>query len=374
MASAAIGSGASSRIGLGYLWLATDVGLDRFDGYTFVRFRPRPDDPGSISQDRIRLIRETSQCRLWLYSGNGIDIFDPYKGKVLRHIAKDRFGSGIWGMEAIRNGEMWIGAWPPKLLRIDGASGRMLLLPEPLQNVNGYDVLEDADGDLWIATQTGAQNDLVRYTPSSGRLLRYPVCEGGIYEMDHDKGGNVWFACKSSLYFFDRDTGSFHHYPYFKRPEVQLLGEGRPRLIIDRKDRPWIGSELGLRLFDRQTRKFLEVKPPRNAQGAPIINTIYDMCVDANGNVWFGSFSDGFFKYNECFNRFRFIGYNPDSTAGLIDPHTVSVMEDRQGIIWITTWEGILTRYDPGSGVFTHYQGAPSQSSQPSPKAPLLPD
>ena len=353
----------------GYLWLVTDVGLDRYDGYSFVHFRHRPGDPSSISQERAFKVQETPQGNLWLYSSEGIDIFNPHEGRVLRHIPVARFGWPIWYMMKTRNNEMWLASWSgAKLFRLEGTSGRMLPLPAPLQKTDGYAVFEDFGGDLWIATRTGMQYGLSRYTPGSEHIVHYPAGEGGVIFMNRDKQGGSWFAYESGLDHFDPSTRSFRHYPFWGLPGIPFLGKSWIRFIADQEGRLWIGSELGLLLFDLKTRQFLKVRQPLNARGAPIFNWIEDLCEDSTGNVWFGTFADGLFKYNERFNRFHFIGYSPDPRSGLLDPHTVSIIEDRQGIIWITTWGGVLTRYDPCSGIFTHYQGAPYDPANDIPK------
>jgi ligand-binding sensor domain-containing protein/DNA-binding CsgD family transcriptional regulator len=370
---------------LGYLWVGTDVGLDRYDGYSFIHYRHQPSDPSSISQERIYRIRETLQGNLWLHSADGIDIFDPHSGRVLRHLAVAQFGvesedkaeahidgihypARIKNIAAARDGGMWLGTDRATLFRMDGASGLVLPLPAPLLRVNGYSAFEDASGNVWIATKSGPQYGLVRYTPGSERLNRYPAGERPIILMNMDHGGHVWFASKSGLDCFDTNVGSFRYYPFAKRPGVSFLGTSYPCIVADRADRLWIGSEYGLRLFDLQTGHYMEPRSLRNSRGAPIFESIYDLCADTTSNIWLGTFTDGLFKYNERFNRFHFIGYNPDPRSGLLDPHVVSVMEDRQGIIWLTTWGGVLTRYDPSSGVFTHYQGAPFDPDNEIPK------
>ena len=68
----------------GYIWFATQYGLDRFDGYAMRSFRHDPGDASSLSHSRISDIRRTADGRFWVLTAAGLDRFDPRTGQAER--------------------------------------------------------------------------------------------------------------------------------------------------------------------------------------------------------------------------------------------------------------------------------------------------
>src|SRR6201986_3378313 len=62
----------------GYIWLATSNGVERYDGYSFKVLKHKPDDPNSIASDFVKTLYEDPTGRLWLGTyGGGLDLFKP---------------------------------------------------------------------------------------------------------------------------------------------------------------------------------------------------------------------------------------------------------------------------------------------------------
>src|SRR6185295_3018792 len=61
----------------GFLWLATEEGLNRFDGYSFAVFKHRPDDPTSLPNDMVTALCEDHAGQLWVGTLGGVSLFDP---------------------------------------------------------------------------------------------------------------------------------------------------------------------------------------------------------------------------------------------------------------------------------------------------------
>src|SRR5689334_19605609 len=66
----------------GYMWITTENGLNRYDGYGFKVFRHDPNDPDSPSGIMARALHEDAAGRIWLGTfSNGLDLYDPATGK-----------------------------------------------------------------------------------------------------------------------------------------------------------------------------------------------------------------------------------------------------------------------------------------------------
>ena len=70
----------------GYLWIGTQDGLNRYDGYNFKIYKHDPDDPNSISHNSILAIEEDQDGYLWIGTwGGGLNRFDPAAGTFIRY-------------------------------------------------------------------------------------------------------------------------------------------------------------------------------------------------------------------------------------------------------------------------------------------------
>ena len=77
----------------GYLWVGTQDGLNRYDGYTFRIYKHDPDDPNSISHNSILALEEDQDGYLWIGTrGGGLNRFDPASGTFTQY----RHESGEW--------------------------------------------------------------------------------------------------------------------------------------------------------------------------------------------------------------------------------------------------------------------------------------
>ncbi len=77
----------------GFIWLATQDGLNRYDGYDVVVHKHDPEDPETLSHNWISGVRQDRRGRFWLFpqAGGAVDLFDPDTGRTRRfaHDAAD---------------------------------------------------------------------------------------------------------------------------------------------------------------------------------------------------------------------------------------------------------------------------------------------
>ena len=91
----------------GYMWFATEGGLNRYDGYEFTIYREDPGDPTSIRFDDVWVLLEDSDGTLWVGGGGGLDRFDRETG-TFTHV--DTRGQ-IFALHEDSAGTLWAGFW-----------------------------------------------------------------------------------------------------------------------------------------------------------------------------------------------------------------------------------------------------------------------
>jgi ligand-binding sensor domain-containing protein len=71
---------------LGYLWFGTQDGLNRYGGYGFEVYRPRADEPNSLSHHFIRALYEDAQGDIWVGTdGGGLDRLERQTGRIVAY-------------------------------------------------------------------------------------------------------------------------------------------------------------------------------------------------------------------------------------------------------------------------------------------------
>jgi len=98
----------------GYLWIGTDDGLNKFDGYSFKIFRYEPGNPNSLSDYAINAIVEDKNGILWIATREGLNRFDPQTEtfKIFRHNPDDKnslCNNFIFSLYADSRNNLWIG-------------------------------------------------------------------------------------------------------------------------------------------------------------------------------------------------------------------------------------------------------------------------
>ena len=92
----------------GFLWFATDNGLDRYDGYGIKVF-PEKEDTTLLSAS-IRCILESSDGNIWIGSRKGLHVFDPVTNgfERLAHVSKGKSSNDVFSLLEGKNGLLWV--------------------------------------------------------------------------------------------------------------------------------------------------------------------------------------------------------------------------------------------------------------------------
>ena len=314
----------------GFIWLATQDGLSRYDGYEFVTYRHDPGDPASLPHNDVLVLLEDAQGRLWVGTdGGGLSRFEPSSHRFVQfqHDPTDPTslsGDRVRVMLEDRHGALWIGTDGRGLDRLDPGTGRFTHYrhrPSDAGSLASDEIralAEDGTGQLWVATAAGGISVL---DPSSGRARHYR----------HDPN----------------DTSS--------------LSSDRVRtLYFDHGGTLWVGTyDAGLNRFDPETGRF-----ERFASGAParalLGNRVQAIVEDSNGTLWVGTESG----LNEWVGG-RFVHHRHDGAdrRSLNHDSVVSLFEDRGQVLWVGTLAGVATR-NVATGSFLHYRRRSEDSGQ----------
>jgi signal transduction histidine kinase/streptogramin lyase len=375
--------------GQGFLWFATDSGLNRYDGYDFMVYKEDPGDPTTIRFDNVSAIYEDSDGTLWVGGGGGLDRFDR-ETETFTHV--DTRGQ-VYTIYEDSAGTLWAGFWHG-LYGYDRATGAMIHSEQPNPDAAPdwaartetavTTIQEDHSGDLWIGTVAG----LYHLDHLTGAFTAHrhdpldPTSLGGdaITALYVDRQGTLWIGTGGGLDQFDRSAGAFLHYQHNSQNSDSLSADMVLAILEDSTGTLWLGTELGLDQFDRQANRFLHYRhdpdDPRSLSGE-VVTSLFE---DASGILWVGT-ADGVNKSTRREDQFTHYqkqrdpplegSYSLDVSDLLLDPQPailsdariLAVHEDASGVLWIGTFSGGLNRLDRRAGRLTIYRHDPGDPS-----------
>ena len=309
----------------GFIWMATDNGLQKYDGYQFVTFHHIPGDTTTLPSNSVTRIIELSNGKFLVACGfQGICLFDPATGR----------------RQALGNPRDTL------LRRVDFVSS----------------VAVGPKGHIWM---TG-QGSLLEFCPTTGRLRSYDSLFRGkltdpfLSEITFDQEGRLWLrGARSTLFLLDIRRDRLYHFGYnpdnlaaFRAPFPVTF------IFLDRDDRLWMGSEdAHLYRYDIRQNRMQEIPYPKGDMAEPRIPDINRCFEDAKGNVWLYGGDQRFFRYDA--GRGATVPVTDNfTTGGMTRPNLLAVLEDRDGYFWMASDNGVSVA-DPGGARFTFHSGDP---------------
>src|SRR4030095_3469521 len=228
-----------------------------------------------------------------------------------------------------------------------------------ISNENVTAILQDSKGYMWFGTMDG----LNKYDGYSFKKYQFDPFDSSslsqniIYTIWEDKKYDfIWVGTYEGLCRFDRSTEKFTRYKpdekaEFSDPNISAINEDNDGMM-------WVaGISSGLCRFDRQTGMFLPERFYPNS-----VSCIYK---DRAGVLWVGS-PTGLYRLNLSAKKagtlsdatFTPYQHDPGNPNSISSNRVSSVFEDRHGIIWLATDNG-LNSFDRKTGIFKRYQNDP---------------
>lgn len=344
----------------GAIWIGTaDSGLARYDykTNTFATFRHRPVDPDSLVNDDVRALAVSPDGALWTGTAAGISCLQPGGTSFRRYFPADRADrsdprNSVIALAVDAGGALWAGT-EGGLFRYEGRSDRFVPYLDPggpLVDAVGSLAFEDADS-LWVGTfgSGAARLDL---RSGERRWWRHDPADPSSLSGTHvsaiviDHAGRVWIGTADrGLNLIDRGSANVTRVPLI-RDVADVSGGGIGCLLEDRSRILWIGTSFqGLLKTDLKVSGFVPVTP-RKAGGRDHGSIIvFAVVEDHEKRLWIGG-SDALYQADPIAGTFRVFHPDPDRP----DRPIYAILPGDDGALWIGTWEGGLIRLDPESG------------------------
>ncbi len=361
---------------IGFIWLGTKEGLNRFDGKSFRYYKVSRLDTISIGNSFIRSIIEYKDRHFLIGTDKGLYLFDMEMDIFSQFTAVTKHNQGIKGpISSIivdQEGKIWIASLNEGLFYYDPKTDELLLYehnpldPYSISSNKVSVVYQDSRGIIWAGTR---EDGLNKFSKETRYFIKYdinssPYAVSGnnincIYE---DSNENLWIGTQAEgLNLLDRGKGIFRHFSF--HIENKRKGINSIKVINSyNDDQLLIGTEEGLILFDPGLSSYtVYSNNPSNHQSLGS-NTVNSILRDSEGSFWIGTQFGGVAFLPE--NLKNISHFYPDNTRNSIKGKIIrEFVEDKSGNIWVATEDEGLFYFDTQNNDFKQFYNIPSQNS-----------
>ena len=241
-----------------------------------------------------------------------------------------------------------------------------LTVQDGLSQGRVWGITQDSRGFMWFATLEG----LNRYDGYEFQVYRQerdnPNSPGGtvFWKILEDRDGMIWAASVGGgLSRFDPTTDQWRRYQHDPSDLNSLGSNSVYSLLEDSAGVLWIGTEVGLNRFDGETEdgqarftRFENDPDDPHSLGSGWLPSIHE---DRSGVLWISTSEGGLNRFDpqtETFSRYL---HDPEDPDSLSYDFVFAIHEDQSGVLWVGTYGGGLNRFDPETETFARYQHNP---------------
>ena len=317
----------------GYIWLGTNDGLNRYNGYEFKIYNYE-EYQNSISHNGITDITEDKYGNIWVNTVSGVNKINKKTEKISNYteingkIKEDSTTEII----VTKDNNILVGTYEG-LNIYNAKEDRFDVILEEKDGILSsciYSIDEDINGNIWIGTELGL-NKLSK----DFKVLETYTSESGIYNIFcDDENGFVWAGSDSSgLLKIDTKTKEVTQYINDIEDENSIPANQVGAIIRDIKGNLWVGTTNGLARYNEKNDSFDVYKNKVYDKNSLVYNDVRSIIEDREGVLWVGTYSGISIFDTESSIKY----YN----AGLDDGYLLSenmvhgIYEDDEGYLWI---------------------------------------
>lgn len=349
----------------GFIWMATDNGLSRFDGQAFLRFRFDPADSNSITSNQVAILALDSQQNLWIGTTLGVNRLNLINGTLERINLK--INDKPVGPAQIRYifedqaHHIWVGTQAKGLFKLTPtALGTDLSCKHFQHNFedersqsypNTSHFIEDDLGHLWIGSSLGFDR-MDKQTETFYQLSHPILADPKTYltNISKDHLGNIIFAIQTAgVFYIDPTEDQPKIRPYFELDFDSLYSFDftYSTILQDRQKQYWLGTGNGLIIIDSTKTHHTIFRHTPAKVGTLSSSKIRSLYENEAGEMWIGTYG-GLNRKKQTVDGFNY-SYYQNSTA---DQRTISsgqirtITEDLEGKIWVGHLTTGLEQFD----------------------------
>jgi len=307
----------------GFIWIGTDNGLNKFDGFQVQIFKHNPSTVNTIGGNSIRCLFEDSKNNLWIgLKGDGLCRLNLRTGKFTTFRKTGNSNS----------------------LSYNDAAG----------------IVEDHKGHLWIAVDRGG---LDMFDPVNETFVHYYIhankfkqtSNNAFTDISLDAQGNIWLSSwGEGIYCFNIKNKNFSRHSFWDlEDQDEKICKHIYDLFIDKENTIWVSSaHSGLYSLNESKKKYRQYIVSSIEKNSINSRDVRSVCDDDKGNLWIGTTEGGINILNKKTGHISVISSYGMDEKKMLSNSANCIYKDNNGIMWIGTSVGV-NYYHPLSSQFT---------------------
>jgi len=369
----------------GFIWAGTLDGLNRYDGYSILTYKPQIGNVNSLIDHRIKDVIQDKDGYLWIKTyRNEFNCYDPVSDLFINYGPNTTNGKEVayTNYYESTSGDIWLWGNTDGCLRINKTQNEHGFISTPYltttesKSKKNYKFLyEDSKSTIWIGGESGLYritenqveelfkgkffftkaielNNKIYFTTENSFILEYDIKRKNFKEIKYTQGNesftNIVKLTNKELLIATRPSGilSFNVDNHiFEKPQwaTDQQLKGSIDFIVDRKQGIWVFNHTGIMwYYNPETRKVtkMDIIP------SDIINIIdserYKVFIDSQDLIWITTYGNGLFCYDSKTDDLRNYKYEANKNSPASD-YLLAITEDKYGNIWIgSEYAGII--------------------------------
>jgi signal transduction histidine kinase/ligand-binding sensor domain-containing protein len=335
----------------GFIWVATQRGLQRFDGYSFVPYSSLDTAAPPALGHLTTGLRQDQDGALWVEADGEVFRIDAATHRLTR------ISLGADGTEWATDGSGRV--WIRRLGRLE------IVDPStPSQSVRTFDapwlsdgapviLMPTRAGALWVIGASGPNANVARFDPATGntqshRLETITLATGAL----EDSTGRLWVSGRGGVEFLHRDTQRFWSVSELRGVDVSALATDGKTIVA--------ATSRWLARIDAAARVTERWDPPEIFSSDAMAEDIF---VDRESGIWLATTAVGLFRLERGLAAFEHLSSHSTPALPLATDFVTALAERRDGTMWVGTLHGGAYRLTPDAGHVDAFRHDPLDAS-----------
>jgi signal transduction histidine kinase/ligand-binding sensor domain-containing protein/DNA-binding response OmpR family regulator len=340
---------------LGYIWVATADGLNRYDGYKFIVYKTERNKPNSIMDNNIWSMYLQNSKYLWVGTGKGISCFDVSKNSF-ENFPKMEGSEKMWVYQ--------ISEWKRDEFLLATNLGLYFFTKKEGYRKLNFPSKVSASAIFRINSESvliGSFDGLYVYYPQKNtfKLVDRRLKGINVAVLLPQKGATdkYWLGTEGAgAVLYNIKTSNIEK--WLREASGELSSDFVRSMCYDNLQRLWLGTFVGLNILNEYNGAIQHIYHTGKKEGEIAQNSVRALYLDKQNGMWCGTFYGGLNYYHALKNQFEHIRKENDN-IGLND-NVVSVLkEDSKGNIWIATNENGINVLNWKTGAYSYFRNNP---------------
>ncbi|MEA5138557.1 two-component regulator propeller domain-containing protein [Arcicella rigui] len=356
----------------GFMWFATDEGLNKYDGYNFTVYKHSSKKPKSLSDNLIYDIIEDHLGNLWVATATGLDIFNR-DDETFEHYFNKNVSINVRDIYQDKQNRIWLGTISGiYLLDIPHKTAKQFKHDPRNKNTISddfiYKIAEDNLGNIWVGTNNG----LNKFNPNTNQFTHFflntnnpkGISSNWVRAVYLDRKNNLWIGTlRGGISKYNTKDNTFTTYVHNPKNPNSLCYDDIFSFMEDNQGRLWIGTENGgISVFDYTKNIFKTLENNPNDENSLSNNSVDCLYLDDIGNIWIGTYSGGVNFIPKFGSKFNLYQQKTDGSS-LNNNSVLSIHGDNQNNIWIGTDGGGLNVFNKQTKKFSAFKKKENQKN-----------